>query len=204
MARKLCNICNTRKVTTANGPSFKDMCDPCYEEGGWENTHSDGNHDDIAAGTLKFEETTFKTKEAFNTWLAEEREGCWICYPELNLAQKPAKAAGAKKVQGFRRTQLNHKDMCTHAQTPKARRTCKEAFWAGVKVIQQAQGLTEDQAWEQAIAHMSKPAAKVGGWAGVAPLGPKGGAGASLKAAGAKAKALTGQAKLAKAAGLIK
>lgn len=45
MARKLCNICNTRPVDRAAGVS--DMCVPCSEEGGWENTHQDRNHDGL-------------------------------------------------------------------------------------------------------------------------------------------------------------
>lgn len=128
MARKDCNTCGIRKGTTANGKDFADMCDPCYEEAGWENTHSDGDHDSIIAGTVAYGMTTHKTKEAFEAWLKEEREGCWICFPELNLAKKPAKASGARE-QGFRRPQLNHKGHA-HPQTPKARRECKAAFWA--------------------------------------------------------------------------
>jgi hypothetical protein len=171
MARKLCIICGIRKGTTANGKDFSDQCDPCHQEAGWENTHSDGNH-----GAFDLEDLTAKQ--------AEEVDGCWICFPELNLAKKPAKAIGAKKAQGFRRTQLNHKDMCTHAQTPKARKTCKEAFWAGVKVMVADGGLTEDQAWEHCIKNLSAAQAiepKPTKWT-VAPRGPKGGVINQLKA----------------------
>lgn len=45
MARKLCNICNTRPVDKSIGIS--DMCVPCFEEGGWENSHGDRNHDGL-------------------------------------------------------------------------------------------------------------------------------------------------------------
>lgn len=131
MARKLCIICGIRKGTTANGKDFADMCDPCYQEAGWENTHSDGDHEGIIAGDVVYGTTTHKTRAAFEAWLKEEQEGCWICFPELNLAKKPAKAQPATKEQGFRRPQLNHKGHA-HPQTPKARRECKAAFWAGV------------------------------------------------------------------------
>jgi hypothetical protein len=192
MARKLCTVCNVRKGTTVNGKDFADMCDPCYQESGWENTHSDGDHENIAAGNVVFGMTTHKTRAAFEAWLKEEREGCWLCFPELNEAKKPARGVAATKVQGFRRTQLNHKDMCTHAQTPKARKTCKEAFWAGVKVMVAEGNLTEDQAWEHCIKHLSTEQAanqalqaiepKATKWT-VAPRGPKGGVINQLKAA---------------------
>jgi hypothetical protein len=45
MARKLCNICNTRPVDSAAGISG--ACVPCYEEGGWENAHQDNNHNGL-------------------------------------------------------------------------------------------------------------------------------------------------------------
>jgi hypothetical protein len=154
MARKLCIICGIRKGTMVNGKDFADQCGPCHEEGGWENTHSDGSHDTI---------TKERAEGVVHTgWELDEYNGsmqsCWICKPELNLAKKPAKAKAAKKVQGFRRTQLNHKEMCTHAQTPKARRTCKNAFWAGVQAMVTEGKLTEDQAWEHCIKALVKPA----------------------------------------------
>jgi hypothetical protein len=123
MARKLCIVCCIRKGTTANGKDFSDQCDPCHQEAGWENTHSDGDHDNILAKREALSDSGLSPKEQ------EEIDGCWICFPELNLAKKPAKAVAAKKVQGDRRPQLNHKGHA-HPQTPKARRTCKAAFWA--------------------------------------------------------------------------
>jgi hypothetical protein len=45
MARKLCNICNTRPVDRAAG--IEDSCVPCYEEGAWENTHQDEAHESL-------------------------------------------------------------------------------------------------------------------------------------------------------------
>jgi hypothetical protein len=163
MARKLCNVCGKRPAANfTNG-----QCDPCDQEGGWENTHNDGDHETVQESLedVEYGKTNHKTEAEYLAWLKVQREevaGCWICYPELNLAQKEPKAkkTGAAKTQGFRRTQLNHKEMCTHAQTSKARRTCKNAFWAGVQAMVITGGLTEDQAWEHCIKALVKPVAK--------------------------------------------
>ena len=57
----------TRKVTE------NDMCAPHNEEGLWENTHADENHEAnvMAMGPSASSKLT---------------EGCWICHPELNEA----------------------------------------------------------------------------------------------------------------------
>lgn len=111
MARKICTVCNARPQYTGGGddpaPSGSKMCNPCYTEGGWENTHSDEGHED--GGNL--------------------HEPCWICVPELNLAQKPYIKKETKGHHSPRRPQINHR-ACQHAQTPKARRDCRTAFWA--------------------------------------------------------------------------
>lgn len=65
-----CNVCGKRRaVKSING-----QCEPCFEEGGWENTHNDAGHSEFDLGALTEEQ-------------AEEVHGCWICYPELNRAQ---------------------------------------------------------------------------------------------------------------------
>jgi hypothetical protein len=193
MARKLCNVCGKRYAANfTNG-----QCDPCDQEGGWENTHNDGDHETVQESLedVEYGKTNHKTEAAYLAWLKEQRAevaGCWICYPELNLAKKEPKAkkVGAAKAQGFRRTQLNHKEMCTHAQTPKARRTCKNAFWAGVQAMVTTGKLTEDQAWEHCIAALVKPAPKAPTMT-VVPRGPKGGVINKLKEAKPAAKFLT-------------
>jgi len=120
MARKLCNTCNTRPVDKAAGIS--DACVPCYEEGGWENCHGDRDHDGLqvilaaleTAGAVELRKLAPKAgvKNAGQHKSAELREiireairteiaGCWICFPELNEAQKVSKtrapSTGEKK-----------------------------------------------------------------------------------------------------------
>jgi hypothetical protein len=178
MAAKLCNVCEKRRVgTTGEDPAsakHSDMCGLCYDEGGWENTHTDGNHDWVA-----------KLIERGQLELADEQEkeeaktmaNCWICHPELNEAAnwKPGKK-GVKKAKGFRRPQLNHQGH-SHPQIPAARRACKEAFWTMVKVTEckdvaaaMAKWDTRFDAYGKAVAVAPKPAKLH-----VAPLGPKGG-----------------------------
>lgn len=133
MAAKLCNVCNTRRPKTGSKGTetspHNDMCNYCFEEGGWENTHSDANHDAIAAEVADKggDPASYLSKND----LAELdfMATCWICHPELNLAQKPAGKSTGPKAQGTRRPQLNHKGH-SHPATPAARRACKLAFWA--------------------------------------------------------------------------
>lgn len=69
-----CNVCGTRRAARdTNG-----QCAPCFEEGGWENTHNDAGHAEFNLAALTEEQ-------------AEEVFGCWICYPELNKATRPAR-----------------------------------------------------------------------------------------------------------------
>lgn len=106
MAKKICNICNTRPVDKSAG--IQDACVPCYEEGAWENQHSDSGHDSLSAvaeaaktaGAVELRKLAPKAgiKNAGQHKSAELREmilkaieteqaGCWICHPELNEAQ---------------------------------------------------------------------------------------------------------------------
>jgi hypothetical protein len=188
MAAIICNVCNIRRAKTgAKGTEtspFNDMCNYCYEEGGWENTHSDYLHDSLVAGTLSLAETTFTSQDDLDKWVAEQvsdMASCWICHPELNLAQKPASKGAHGPTGGFtRRPQLNHKGH-SHPATPAARRACKALFWAQTAV--------EAAKWDAKLDGFGKPLpAPKGGWAGVTPLTKAGKV--SLKATQAKVDAV--------------
>jgi hypothetical protein len=84
-AKPKCDVCGVRNRSTKAqrdrmglGSSYSDMCIPCYEEAGWENTHSDAGHDAIQA-----KPESERTAEEL-----AEIDGCWICFPELNDAKK--------------------------------------------------------------------------------------------------------------------
>lgn len=66
---KICNVCQSRPQYSGKSdetaPRHSEMCNPCFTEGGHENAHNDSNHENDATPT----------------------PGCWICFPELNLAQ---------------------------------------------------------------------------------------------------------------------
>jgi hypothetical protein len=70
MNAKLCTICQTRPISSkanrvaAGMSSDMKYCLPCFDEAGWENSHADGHSE------------------------SSKVEGCWICYPELNKAQR--------------------------------------------------------------------------------------------------------------------
>jgi hypothetical protein len=102
MARKICNVCNARPQDR----EFNGQCEPCWTEGGWENEHNDRGHSET------------------NT-----HSDCWICHPELNRAQVTYVKQERKGHHSPRRPQINHR-ACNHAQTPKARRECRKAYWA--------------------------------------------------------------------------
>lgn len=200
MANKLCNVCGLRRVgTTGEDPAsakHSGICGLCYDEGAWENTHSDHNHDRIAKeGGFTLAETTFKTQEDLDAYLVEERnymEQCWICHPELNLAQTWKPGHKGSKAQGARRPQLNHKGH-KHPQSPAARRACKLAFWAAMaeQGITPANVLAEHfLTWDHDCDSNGKP------WPAktnttpmtVVATGPKGGVVKQLKASKPAAK----------------
>jgi hypothetical protein len=91
VVKGICGICGVRKMYTGNAggeeaPRLSEMCNPCFAEGGWENSHSDSNHDAI-----------LETPEADRTEDQKlEISGCWICFPELNLAQRAARAGRSR------------------------------------------------------------------------------------------------------------
>lgn len=136
MAATKCTDCG-RRVHTTSGIQ---MCEPCEEYAGWENTHSDGAHDKINEGKTAMRYWNFKNREDRDAYLADERktmEHCPVCHPELD-PRKPVKGGNTTGHHSPRRTQLNHRTQCTHAQTPAARRVCREAYWAGVALQEKA------------------------------------------------------------------
>lgn len=112
MARKLCNICNTRPADPA--AAVTDMCVPCFEEGGWENEHGDERHDERneillaleTAGAVELRKLAPKVgiknagqhksaqlREMIREAIIAETQLCWICHPELNKAKRTKRAA---------------------------------------------------------------------------------------------------------------
>lgn len=203
MAAKLCNVCNIRRVYTGSkgtevAAHGSEMCNYCFEEGGMENQHSDHNHDAILA---EVEDNGGSTADLSKYDKAEYESfmpRCWICHPELNLAQRGKKHQDQHSVAGFtRRPQLNHKGH-SHPQTPAARRACKKAFWA----VRAAQGITTNNveakhfaAWDyncDGNGKEVKPVEQVkagSGWAGVQPKAANGKV--DMQAVGRKVKALS-------------
>jgi hypothetical protein len=113
MARKICDVCNVHTAYTGTGhgvdlaPRASDMCNYCYTEGGWENTHDDEGHED-------------------------GDDCCWICHPELNPTRKGPKAGHTNTTT---KTHTSHAG-CSHRATPKDRAACRKAnTWNGTRWI---------------------------------------------------------------------
>lgn len=99
--RVTCVICHKRPGMSAAqrryqgvGADFADQCEPCHIEAGWENSHSDNSHAELAAtpeGQIPSNwgfssDSTEEQKLASVALLRQEAEQCWICHPELNRA----------------------------------------------------------------------------------------------------------------------
>lgn len=115
MAKKICNICNVRPVNKNAG--IEDACMPCYDEGGWENTHDDREHDRLNEVAEKLEGVgavelrklakgivlnpakyrSAELRELMRKEIDNECAGCWICHPELNEAQRTPKTRKASE-----------------------------------------------------------------------------------------------------------
>lgn len=107
MAAKTCPICQNRPMYTGKGPGtdeaprLSEMCNFCFTEGGWENTHNDDSHDALKNGGGDADE--FGGQEQLDAVL-QTMESCWICNPKLNLAQKPVSERAGTSRQGMRLT----------------------------------------------------------------------------------------------------
>lgn len=196
MAAKICNVCNIRRAQTGSKGTeispHNDMCNYCFEEGGQENGHSDGNHDGILEQVQAADGFTTELSAADKDEYESFMPTCWICHPELNLAKQASGASTGPKTQGTRRPQLNHKGH-SHPATPAARRACKAAFWASLTPVANTstneQLAAAMQAWDCKLDGFGKPVpAPKSGWAGVVPQAKNGKA--NLKATQAKVDAV--------------
>jgi hypothetical protein len=135
MARKICSLCNTRPVGSGPGhdqahATSMGYCNPCLTEADCENGHSDYGHDAIAEFEKDGDITHIEGFTADQLELEQQRmDECWVCHPELNAAQGTYVKQERKGHHSPRRQQINHR-ACKHAQTPKARRDCRNAYWA--------------------------------------------------------------------------
>jgi len=101
---KMCNVCGKRRpytggAGTEKAPHGSGMCNYCAEEGGWENTHSDANHEAILAEVEdkgSADELSEKDRAEYEQFMAD----CWICHPEKNLATRERNSATGVNRQG--------------------------------------------------------------------------------------------------------
>jgi YD repeat-containing protein len=84
---KRCEACGVRPIgRQAKLDGLGHLCDPCCEESGHENQHSDDSHDEIGRGNVAVEE--FHGGQSTIDAIRADMERCWICHPELNKASE--------------------------------------------------------------------------------------------------------------------
>lgn len=116
-----CALCKQRpRSSHVIGP---DLCDPCHEYAGWENTHSDQGHDAMSAD---------------DPTEASYLEHCPICQdvppPWTIKEEKIVKNATARTRTNPTTSNMSHAD-CLHERTPKGRAACRKALRAGTPVV---------------------------------------------------------------------
>lgn len=102
-----CADCQTRPIDRSTAGRDSTLCQPCWEYAGWENQHSDDDHNRI-----------YQVPE------------CPICHPELdprvggsiNTPRRPGQVGN----QNARGKQRSH-SMCGHEKTKAARERCRQA-----------------------------------------------------------------------------
>lgn len=127
MAHKLCIVCNTRRAVRNDG--ITDMCTPCYDYAGWENTHSDDDHEGILAGDVTWGMTTHKTRKEFDAWIKEcrsETKQCPVCQ-DNDPANRPARTGHTNTRAHSWNSHAGHH----HGRTPGDRAACRKSIKAG-------------------------------------------------------------------------
>lgn len=106
-----CTDCG-RTLRSSNRSDNVDLCIPCFDFAGWENTHSDFGHDDLAADD-------------------PEREGCPVCAGNVPTAPAP-KTSHTDTAPRSWSSHAGH----DHPATAKARAACRKASADLLRVIE--------------------------------------------------------------------
>lgn len=89
----------------ANSPTG-DLCNPCYEYAGWENTHTDEGHEEPR---MHFDTSN------------DIRDDCPVCHPELDPRVKSTRRSNANAAGKH----FDH-SQCAHEATKSARAKCRK------------------------------------------------------------------------------
>lgn len=100
----ICTDCGVRKIDRATQGHDSAFCTPCFDFAGWENTHSDFDHENL-------------TPED------PEREGCPVCDPSLDPRNVTIRKGHTNTVAKTRTSHAGH----DHPVTPAARAACRKA-----------------------------------------------------------------------------
>lgn len=100
MPAKMCEICNKRRASDETDMGHT-MCLPCWEYAGWENTHTDDNHDENPDN--------------------DDKDECLVC-----LGLDPADVEPVKgHSNGIAKSHTSHAQ-CSHPKTKSARAKCRK------------------------------------------------------------------------------
>lgn len=120
-----CALCRTRPrlyfVTS------QDLCQECYDYAGWENTHSDDDHDGVSAG---YGVDSPVALDSIKTTMS----ACPICLgvpAPWTVTEEPkmSKTAAAKPRTNPTTRHMSHAS-CSHPRTPAGRAACRKAIRA--------------------------------------------------------------------------
>lgn len=122
-----CSLCRRRpRSTHVIGP---DLCDPCHEYAGWENTHSDEDHDGIAAGHGLDSPVGLDS-------ITQTMTACPICNNVTPpWEETPVKTKTAPRVRTNPTTSNMSHASCSHPRTPKGRAACRKALRSGSTLV---------------------------------------------------------------------
>lgn len=108
---KLCASCNTRAASSSTPEGL--FCEPCDEYAGWENQHSDRDHDSLSElPVLDLEPHQLEELGYMKT--------CLVCHPELIAPVRKGHTNTAAK------SYTSHAD-CGHPRTAKSREICRRS-----------------------------------------------------------------------------
>lgn len=117
-----CSLCKQRpRSTHVIGP---DLCDPCHEYAGWENTHNDEAHDEF--NLTEYAITTGATIDDLraNCPICNDVPPPWTKENTVKTNTRPARTANPTT------SHFSHAG-CAHPRTPKDRAACRKSMRSG-------------------------------------------------------------------------
>jgi hypothetical protein len=145
-SRKMCQVCSKRPVDRKTQGRDSTMCEPCFDYAGWENSHSDEGHGNIAKLRVSAKKATGDDKQR----LADELAALEYSVAECPVCQgnNPANDDVKTKVNGSKPGRKVAKPMATESKSFDAK---AKAFAA----------IAKEAGWKSHVHNVSKTSAQV-------------------------------------------